>query len=306
VHAILIQLGIKLPAALDVPKEQVTVFHVYSPADQLHPDVPEILYSAGFTDVDGQDAAGRTPLMLFQNITLNYVEWLINHGADPCRNIPTRSNLRLACLLSEWITLIQQDETSFDRESLGETLFGDRLSLQSQLIALNSSDDCKCPCSVNGCQPITSALKSLRNDGCPGSEQPTQILLCVLRYLYDQPKFQEMLRHDLWLVQCILRYITFEDLGIMHVCCSYSATMRDWRTYNDEEVTEILEEESYRIDMLEELVAEFEAAYLDLKLPLPDFLDVYWMKRMRTISQQEQMLKEEEVNRFIKIGIVPQ
>ncbi|KAJ5172896.1 hypothetical protein N7492_005489 [Penicillium capsulatum] len=92
----------------------------------------------------------------------------------------------------------------------------------------------------------------------------------MLRSLVDLHKT----RSDLG--ETIIRMFTFDALGVEHACC----VGENLESRDSSEVEEILEEEKPRLEVLEQLVAEFEAKYTELGLPILEFLEIHWHPRM--------------------------
>jgi hypothetical protein len=263
--------------------------------------------------------------MLFQNLKRDYIEWLASHGANLFRTMPASSNLRLSCLIAEWMSVAHLDNILDRILSSPKVTKGQRLkSLESAFVSKNARlkgwlygssrlDGCVCRCSPRGCRPVTSALKpfSLSRDRlrCTGSvaeisEQPERLTFHMVKCLYTDPAYQEVWEGQDWLPEATIRFLTFEELGIVHVCCRYSPADKEWHIHKNEEVTELLEEEAYKIRQLEDLVNEFQAKYVELRMLLPEFLEFYWTKRMEEFLRNDMPLSKQELSRIREIGVI--
>lgn len=318
VHSTLRRHGVDVPPALRVPRGRTTVYHCYSESEKLSCRAADLLFQTGFTDVDGIDQMGRTPLMLFQNLESDYIEWLERHEGNLFLKMPGNSNLLLSCLIAEWISIAHLRDVvgrkPFSPISLKDqrTFVAKSTHLKGELYGSTSSDGCVCPCSPHGCRPITSALKpfSLSRPPmrCPEyvvqmSEQPERLMLHMIKSLFTEPVYQKVWEGKSWLPEAAIRFLTFEKLGIMHVCCCYSRTSKEWHTNEYEEVIEFLEEEAYKIQQLEKLINEFRAKYVELGMPLPEFLELYWTARIEEFLREENPLSSEELSRIKEIGV---
>jgi hypothetical protein len=114
-----------------------------------------------------------------------------------------------------------------------------------------------------------------------------------------------------WLAAEIIRAMTFNELGITHICnCSpiglptdkYHTQVRE--PFSDKEILRIHDEESLLIQQLEDLVAEFNAKYEELGIPLTEFLTGYWRTRMDEVLKEDEKLHEEEVKRMREVGVI--
>jgi len=101
----------------------------------------------------------------------------------------------------------------------------------------------------------------------------------------------------------MIRFMTFDRLGIKHTCCQ-----TDWgfiiRLQDEEEMKEIREEESFRLQLLEDLVDEFKTRYSESREPLMDFFKGYWEERMKQVQSELEPVNEEEIRKIEAIGVV--
>ena len=67
---------------------------------------------------------------------------------------------------------------------------------------------------------------------------------------------------------------------------------------------EIREEESFRLQLLEDLVDEFETIYSESRELLMDFFKGYWEERMKQVQSELEPVNEEEIRKIEAIGVV--
>ncbi|KAL4892110.1 hypothetical protein BDV59DRAFT_202999 [Aspergillus ambiguus] len=100
------------------------------------------------------------------------------------------------------------------------------------------------------------------------------------------------------LAEHVLRYFTFEKLGIKHTC--------HWKyvQMDEDEVEEIKQEERYNIATLGELLVEFNYKYKDSGLTLDKFLGGYWIDRMEEVLSGSSEIDPDEIRQVQEIGVV--
>lgn len=109
------------------------------------------------------------------------------------------------------------------------------------------------------------------------------------------------------LSQDLIRYETFDELGLTHTCCFFDESnwlQRRFRKRCQVEVREEREVEHLQLDELEELIEEFEAAYERLGQPLSEFMDGYWKIRMAKVLDRSRPVTEEDIQRIKELGVV--
>lgn len=205
-----------LDARPDVACNHGTLMHhiAYSHEGQAILDAP-----AGFTAVNHADEDCVTPLMSVQRIgDPKLIVGLISRGASA--NLQDRFG---------WTALHHIADVAGHRH-LYESELRDRqflFSARSNMIAsLNEMlrfgadtavrDHCRCPCSSNGCSPMTLALRNVAqaNKRPWGPRQlsgfPIDLLFSLRSFCPDA--LDETLRD-------IVRFRKFEDSGLDHLCC---------------------------------------------------------------------------------------
>jgi hypothetical protein len=114
-----------------------------------------------------------------------------------------------------------------------------------------------------------------------------------------------------WLAAEIIRVMAFNELGLTQTCnCSPIGLPTDAsatqirKPFADEEAVQIHEEERLLIQKLEDLVAEFDAKYEELGIPLTEFLTGYWRTRMDEVLKRDEKLYTEEVKKMREVGVI--
>ncbi|KAE8329615.1 FAD binding domain-containing protein [Aspergillus sergii] len=174
-------------------------------------------------------------------------------------------------------------------------------------LASKETDSCSCSCSPGkGCGPITCVLHSLSGRGnyfmhlmIPdnrGDRHTCYDLVLLELFLKAQGDCFESAR-------AVLRYLTFQELGLSHTCRRSHFSGWSQSSLSDGDITEIREEEKLLLEDLEILVSEFEHRYLEMNIPLLNFLRGYWSTRMKEVLFQRKDPSFEIVNEAMQIGI---
>lgn len=320
-----------IPSALRTPGIRTTLFHIV----KLSPSLSESLYKRGFIDLDGIDVAGLTPLMRIDGACLENLKpalqrfsWLVSKGADPGRKPDKFEGMRrdasttAAHHICAWVGRAVYEPHRHNpnwglREISRTWLFGalddlgeDCQLLLKRLISSKLCDDCICACSGHGCTPATMMLKGVAEWLAYGQYLGFPSLINAIEQRLRMIEWVDDLlghRHEAWqwLSSEIIRYATFEGLGLTHTCCAIDKYGYAMPTPMDGlEVAEIRDEERLSISRLETLVAEFEEKYIELGVPVSEFLKGYWRARMDEVPEEEEPLDEEEIARIRNVGVV--
>ncbi|OJJ51815.1 hypothetical protein ASPZODRAFT_163589 [Penicilliopsis zonata CBS 506.65] len=266
-----------------------SVFHYCETIESL-----ELLYNAGFKQVDDINYDGWTPILrvgdsyLHKDI-LPKAHWLLSKGADAYRHYPG-STWTFFHQLFEGLTWCSRKAILTYSKSLKDSKLLSNVSLETMV------DDCCCACSGNGCSPELVGFKGLLNDSL---DHPF-----LMRYF--DGIFEAMVTinpkqsHTATLV---IRLFTFTELDLTHTCCYY---LREGRGPPPEiEIERIQEEDTDCLKELEELLKEFNMAYTTLNVPLLQFLRGYWKKRMMEIKtkgpDEEDIIQGQELGVFLKL-----
>ncbi|KAL8722591.1 MAG: hypothetical protein Q9225_000947 [Loekoesia sp. 1 TL-2023] len=104
-----------------------------------------------------------------------------------------------------------------------------------------------------------------------------------------------------WLTDEIIRFNTFQKLNLRHTCCKheYMGLTTDFTEPEPDEVSEIRDEDSEGIDLLEELMIEFRNERGDQDIIT--FLQGYWTSRMKEVRRTRGKVDLEKTK---EIGVV--
>lgn len=297
-----------------------TVYHLPS----LTVEIAEKLWQQGFRDIDIPDKYGLTPLMrnrhkqLAEQVDLCF--WLIQKGAklhrpqhrpldydaDPTFNAVefppvTRAlhyvatNVGTSLYFSTYAELLGDTERSLENQ-LSQLSKGTRLFPKTILFDV-SQDDCICACSSRGCLASTMMLKRF-NDWVYQFETRRDVLISATKQLIILIGLINLCPD--WLVKEIIRYHTFEELELRHTCCHWNVS--DCLIKLDpEEQAEIRDEDHEKIELLEDLLLEFEEQRRGQDVL--SFLEGYWATRMDQVHQDQDCVDEEALR---EIGVVLQ
>jgi hypothetical protein len=295
----LIQLGVSVDPLLKPHNTTSCVFHEQS----LLADGMEILYQAGFRDINCLNEDDYTPVMypypwLRHQIqlvgTIERAEWLITKGArlDVPRLAKTGSRPChfVSLYLTKAIIVHHIYSVTFERfytapafERLPYYLRRHRGFLM-QVLGTDYNEDCNCFCSLTGCTPLSVMLHlllcinwSFLRKGDHGSiQERCEILEIIINELPENAAIANE----------VIRLITFFDLGLTHTCCRDESINRPFAArlcpfrYKDD-VDEIHDEEKDLIEEFENLVAELQNEHLHLGLPLWGFIRSHWSSRVK-------------------------
>lgn len=247
------------------------------------------IYEAGFTDLDQPDRNGWTPIMNFYPrisgtcaMYLNKIGWMIEKGANIFRNVPGTNTTVLHSLNGVLADSIHDPFSQY------ETYFSDPHAvlhplwkIKSSLFCTSIRDSCLCPCSIDGCTPLSVGIRRVASGLRPRINISTraskfrQFLEFLLEFEQNHSKADYC--------HAMLRSLTFDGLGLRHTCCT--EVDDHWfgvnKSVRDEcELHEIRAEQKLDIERYEILVSEFKAQFDALGLPLMDFLQSIWYERM--------------------------
>ena len=270
--------------------------HNYTIADRL--------WEAGFRDVDVLCVRGRTLLMtkrcetdLYFKYILEEAVWLLGKGAQPyrlCENTPALHFVGFAVGVNmpsfpvkDWVLHLLM-------------LPIDSKRLLRRLLLDNTSDACCCACSTGGCRGITIFLRGnylacnwgIRRTYSHYADQTAQIITWLIVTFDRNPKQFNQLAVD------ILRFLTFNCIGITHTC------NHPWHQMAPDDIAEIRHEERYLLQDLESLMVDILSAYRQFLGQFPSFLTDYWVRRMKEYHSCHGTPNEEEMNSLRETGVV--
>lgn len=282
-----------------------TVFH--SPT--MNPHFAEMLYQAGFHDVDEIDERGMSPF--WQQIryadydftspkAVSMMVWLQRVGADMRKLHPVCGGSTMhavGALYTRSLRALENNPDTIDPVLID----GQPHDFLHGILTDHYSDRCICACSKGGCRPITSALKFRCHSHHVNLETRDEGLL-LLSICQRLEPFQQ--QHP-WLISEIICTATFERLGLTHTCHMDPLGWARMRApLLEEEIHEIQEEERPMIQQHKELVAEFEAKFVELGGTLVSFFEGYWEPRMEEVLRGNKEEAELERQRMREIGVL--
>ena len=332
VEELLSSQGLLLPRAsslLPLP----TVYHVHN----LTVELAEMMWQAGFRDVDAPDSDGRTPLM-YHGVAGEYLvdlrrgikltSWLIKRGANIHRwqhscvqavevtdQKPTKNALHHMaagigfCARNRSSYHLDKTEQFGQKQEFSPTVgvqqLRDEINRQSkssreflaEIFSNTTSDRCLCACSTRGCLASTIIQRTVCTQLCIriwrkfetggyGSYAFAEVLHSrELAMLMTETVIALLGSHNecqTWLADALIRFQTFQELGLRHTCCRYDTELRYFTEHEPDEVNEIRNEDSEGIELLEALMIEFSEKRKDQDVMT--FLKGYWTTRLDDIS----------------------
>lgn len=216
----------------------------------------------------------------------SYICWLVDLGGDLRSIIPIITSHTTAA--HYFMAYLGQTQHSF--------MLRHSVTLSSNVSSIifdeDIIDDCRCQCSPTGCTPLTKFLAVINwKLICVlylGIDRAIGCVLEQLEYLYG------LLGHvgyDLgkehWIDGAVVRHFTFLILDLRHTCCrlGHDHGVEPCGPLSIENRQEIEEEDCFRLELLEQLVTEFERErgnYTDLL----SFGKEYWAPKMKTVDQE--------------------
>jgi hypothetical protein len=212
---------------------------------------------------------------------LSLFRWLLTHGAN-----------------GFWIhpVLLTTPIHSVARELAGYAVMERSISLVdsiSDLLLLEQNDRCVCYCSRDGCHVIGCGVSMhfqrytwvTSNEWRGGRSYLHRM---ILPYLFALVQHN---RDAAWMSSAVLRVLTFEELSLTHTCCYW--IRHEFNGYFErptpEEAQVIHELEREDIELLNNLVAKFEAKWATYTRPFVTFMNRVWKPRMREVRAERQV-----------------
>ncbi|KAK8018871.1 hypothetical protein PG991_008061 [Apiospora marii] len=239
---------------------------VYDCIDPFNESICELSFRMGFQDIDFSAPYGLPPLCRASEIP--HINWLIQQGADIKRRVwpADDEQLQNRGIFSAHYVLYHSTPDCLDlqsylrpyrscRDPQSVTVTNRVLSVS---LAANLTDSCCCACSTKGCTPFLFLFKGQ----CGWKNQ---------RIIADMRSVADMDFHAIFdglptemvrsLYLAAVRFVGFVALDLTHTCCDACAIVKwkePYRTRDRYEVNEIQEEESGLIEVLDNMVAEFQ------------------------------------------------
>lgn len=313
------QHGVAVPISLEFGKYCRTLYHLW----YLTPEILNSLWDAGFRDINEPNHTGRTPLMLPNwshfdfdcfEAWLKRVCWFLAKGVDPEQKIQQihqnsywscNSKVGCPCLKSGHTVMhflafnLSQMRSWLD--SRHYHLFGCKdtrlLAVAKDIIDNETRDTCKCACSSGGCRAINIIVK----ENLPTTHLSKELFEEIVEKFFDQ---------ILWPIQTtkaddvisettfseIVRDLTFHVLDLTHTCCRESDdSFNELQLIpfeDEDDISEIYDEEREDLQLLEDLLLEFEQHRRDSPSSYWKFLSGYWRTRMLEVLSEQESLDE--------------
>lgn len=174
------------------------------------------------------------------------------------------------------------------RESQVLSQLLDCLSGLQDVWSMEQTDDCICYCSRQGCHIIACALSQ---QGC---RHPLCRPRAHLSYFCQvlRPYFFALVDHSwstTWMSSAILRILTFEELTMTHTYCYqiFKEVRGRFSRPTPDEAKIIHKMEQTDIDLLDDLMTEFEAAWAGYTKTFAKSIKQVWKPRMRVVRKRD-------------------
>lgn len=255
-----------------------TSFSVYE-LENFTTEIAELLFAAGFTDLEGKGKPGLTLLLrsamripgdksIGRTQGLARIHWLLSKGVSLRKHVETKAlsdwlipsvNV-VSAMLGRMMGFIYNNKNDSD---ITKELLRQVLGSHYQ----NCQDLCKCQCSMRGCTPLITFLKGfsraseghLRTDKDHGHRE--RLVNRVMQILALDITASEIIG----MTNSALRFCLFEDLELRHVCCRVMATSIAYQDLlppiDAEEAQELQEEDKSRMQKFHELLPKAELQY---------------------------------------------
>jgi hypothetical protein len=208
-----------------------SVYHT----EDLLPGTAEILYNLGFSNVEGRDKRGLTPLASAiggRDSNMKLVPWLVSKGADVHHWLESYHYLQVLHLVAAGIgkNLYRLFLASFEMKWNLFERFSDhgvdaiRVVLDSD--STNCYDHCSCPCSTKGCTASTMILKHsvLYVRSQKGYDSSSYIYrkwdkfrMTIVDWILAMEGPDSPMKRRIGLEA--LRLLLFDEMRLTHTCC---------------------------------------------------------------------------------------
>ncbi|KAF4770001.1 hypothetical protein HAV15_011884 [Penicillium sp. str.  len=276
------------------------------------------LYQVGFRGVTQLESDGFMPLLVvFATLErvdkridakehMKRIHWLVSKGADPYQKVRGTSataahHLGVQIVDNFLKTLSFYDLTGPNFRRAYETWKQAVVEFGKSVFLLPwVRDGCFCACSPGGCTTMSVLLRH------------------IVHFLFTpkikEPGFwvRELIQFFLWWTRGdteigweVIRFLTFDALGLKHSCCieKYPSFRLSFESREEEEIKEILDEEKSRMIELEKLLDELNFKFDELGLPVMEFLEEYWQTRMIEVLSHRDPYDEEHIIESRRIGV---
>lgn len=231
----------RIPPALELRTDGSSVYETADlhASNRLNVQMANTLWNGGFQQIHEYSYRGTTPLLeSWYNADFEMIKWLISKGASPfSRHERTEgSGLHLYARRLAYPGFYFKHDIS--------TVYCDE-AIVSQLDSdLDSRrDSCCCLCSVDGCCPVVIYLKHIFELDSEGffrrRGSAYHFYLTKLRLFWK--KLPPTLGEEQSLMEAVLRFLVFENLGLEHQCCRLDDEAGDegvWEPVTEENPSE--------------------------------------------------------------------
>lgn len=304
----LIQWGISVPPSLQVNgSDQEGRNDMTSAYHRFYGPIPfSALWRLGLRDLDTPDMDGLTPLMSWckkygWNMTdtdAGRCSWLIEGGADLWKLAPDGVSTIGHELYSK---IGQMLLPRADNEEPPRTHV---FNLTRKLSHRDPRDGCHCACSPGGCTPFVRFLQAVfRKRYLDSASKLIENLLASMRETHTSLNKIQM--------RSVVRYATFEMMGIRHTCCHDDTGPTLGRNRQNMELDELRQEDSFLINLLDDLATEFEVKleemvqeqYVNKRV---SFWHGCWLPRIQQVLESIHSANIEEPDKVAaeEIGVV--
>jgi hypothetical protein len=268
----------------------------------------EGVWLTGLCDLNAEkatrDDAERVPPLWIHVMMLRYwlssqlglVKWFLDHGADPTWVHPSYFTTPGHIIIRYLISQAVQDKSVADCDKWLDCLDWTR------------PDQCVCHCSRAGCSGIGCAVSSLfmrlhlRFLDLRDIKYHRQT---VKPYLFS---LTERSRSPGLMASAILRVLTFEKLNLTHTCCYRILhevdERKNFQRPTPDEAKIIWDLEQADIELLNNLMEEFERSWAAYDKPFAKFVKRVWKPRMRQVRKEREINREVYEAELTRMGVV--
>ncbi|KGO53459.1 hypothetical protein PEX2_060660 [Penicillium expansum] len=321
IHDRLVKQGVSIDPSLRLNFSEIWYKSVYH-FPEFTAQTLEELYQIGFRGITQVTPEGFMPLVIPRPRYystgsehnekwkgMERIAWLVSKGADPYQELPGTSATvthHLGLTIVDYcldalpgrreVKLENQKHYRAWKRMVSE--FGKEFFLLPLV-----RDRCVCACSPDGCTTMSVTLR--------------HIIDYIPAYRIHEPEFwyRELIqfllcwtRGDTGIGWKVIRFLTFDALGLKHSCCINTPTYPfDFsfrlKSREEEEVEEILDEQKLGLIELEKILDELKIKFDELGQPVIEFLEGYWHTRMIEFLSQRDPYDEDHVIESRRMGV---
>jgi hypothetical protein len=197
-----------------------------------------------------------------------------------------------------------------------------------KILQSNTSDPCICACALDGCRPISLALKTSAEPDHPGISKyfgtfniDWEVILnqqhweVAVKLLFNLTLLLSNLEGE-QLAYDVIRLLTFSALGLTHTCClhdvvfdpatRYTAGLPNQNMVNlmdPTDIEELRDEEAELIKTLDCMVESFMRDFRELGLPLSKFLLEKWQETILVELSKKDEISNLEKEQLEELGV---